>query len=174
MGMVVGVGMAVASLASGVLDIINQNAIDAAGREQAEQLKQNALVSLRTQGAVTRSKTAQERAQVVEEVTNITNQALRLRGANAARAGGGEAAGRTVADVQMDISRAAGTVRSRLSTLQEFREIAAEQSIQALVIQTQGRITSGAYIPYRITSPVAVATEAIGAGFQGYALGKSF
>ena len=163
---------AVASLASGVMDIMNQGAIDKAGEAQAEENRLNTIASLRTQGSVIRSRTAQERAQVIEEVQNLTSQALRARGTAAAQVGGGEAAGRTIADIQLDISRSAATVRSRLSTLQEFRETAAEQEINSLLVQAQGRITSGAYVPYRVTSPLAVGVEAVGAGFQGYAIGK--
>lgn len=92
------------------------------------------------QGSVVRSRTLQERAQIAEEITSLTADAIRLTGQTAAALGESEGAGRTVADVQLDTARAKATSISRLNILQQFREASAEQELRSLVISSRNQL----------------------------------
>lgn len=162
-----------ASVLGGVSSFLQAGQAADFKEEQFLAIKENALASFATQAAMSRSRTVQERAQIAEEIRNLTQEGLRRRGAVSASAGANEVAGRGVAEAQLDFYRAESGQRARLDVLQRFRESAAEQELAAMALQTKGRIQAGVPTPTQFPSLLGIGLDAVGAGIEGFAAGQT-
>lgn len=131
-----------------------------------------ALDAFQQEATQVRTRTSQERQEIATEIENITQEALLRRGQASAAAASAGVSGRSVADAQLDITRAESALGGRLDTLQDFREAAALLRLRALRTQTRSRILGA--LPPPISQPNLL-NEALGAvtsGLSGFGAGQ--
>ena len=106
-------------------------------------IKEAALPTLAEEGINTRINTQQERSQISVELLNLAERAVGLRGDQRTEAASRGVSGRSVEESALDVVQSESTQRSRLSKLQEFRELAAERRLRALSVRTSNQIRAG-------------------------------
>ena len=134
-------GVALAGQVGGLIQRDQQRRANEGFNSQRKRILSGlAIDTFLEQSGQVRQRTSEERSQIVEELRNLTTEALRTRGAQAASAAAGGVSGVSVGDIQLDTVRAESVVQGRLGQLQEFREAAAEARLRNLRIEKRSRL----------------------------------
>lgn len=164
---------ATSALVDGIQGARAAKAQHAANVERARQNKRAVLQSLGETTFDIRRRQIEERAQVGQEIENLTRRAVLHRGAGAASAGSANVAGSSVSEQQMDNLTQEARAKGNLKLLQEFRETAAERQIRAARIQAMNRIAAVQPPPFVRPSGLSIGLNSITAGISGFAAGAS-
>ena len=147
---------------------------EAKRKEELFQATKEALLDAHEQeGAQERVGTMQERAQVAEEMKNVSIQGITARGQAGAGAGGANLnMSGSVIESQLDSVVVEDGQKGRIRTLQEFRETAAALRLKSLSNRTRQQILAALPTPTAQPNPLSIGLGAVAGGLEGFAMGK--